>query len=945
MRRSIGTVLLCSLVLVSSGQCGDLPAVDFPLTELKLVRGVWPAAESLAVHARTGRGSPFGYWLSIEGAREAYLFLDDPPDNSLSHDRFHLVLVPAGEAVLKGQLLVPADGPGQFHLAEFEGDLRRPSTPEAARRLLLARGAHYAALAAGNLPGAAWFRHRQNSTNKALLRGGPLTLPEQGRAQINARASRLEDTYELFTGGRALAENLQLDRLLQPRQQGDLTVEVGSLKGIDVAPIDWGPLVKDLKPKLDPAAAVIPGDQHAVFFPSFQALDDVAGSLQRGVLPTLRLLAPEGAESSWKTRYERQLGLEMSELGRLLGPLAISAVAVTGSDPFFELGTDVAVIFEARSADSLRAFFRTRHFAIRGSTPGVEAVKGEEEGIPFTGLLKADRTVSSYLAQVGQLVIVTSSRAQLGRIAQAAAGKIPALAAADEYRYFRDRYPAGSPGESAFGILTDATIRRWCGPLWRIADSRRIRTAAALCELAARKLEVDLEGGATSTGVDASDLGFPGSGALAVDAAGPRSSLHGSLAFLTPIIELDVSRVSEAEAEAYRLFRESYQARWRGVFDPIAFQIHVAPQETKLDLTVMPLIAGTDYRELLRLTQGGALLPRHGDRHPEAVAHLALAIDPKAPAILEAGRSLAGMAPNLPGGLRANPLAWLGGAVSLFVEDDPVWNELAKQTPGRGWQALEARLPGLPIGLRIEVGDPLGATAFLAAARVFLEQVAPGQLNWEIRKHGEASYTRIAPSEAARESIGALGSLALHYAFVDRGLLLTLSEPLLERALERHASTAGEGDGKLAPEKPQTKAAAPAWLGRNVALELRGPFLLPLEAFVSDSLEEERQQQSWANLPILNEWKRYFPSEDPVAVHERLWGQKITCPAGGTYRWNATARTMESSACGHPFGPLGAGRPARRFGPEIGQLRLGLDFEANGLRVHASLEQKSAAQR
>ena len=35
-------------------------------------------------------------------------------------------------------------------------------------------------------------------------------------------------------------------------------------------------------------------------------------------------------------------------------------------------------------------------------------------------------------------------------------------------------------------MITDATIRRWCGPEWRIGASRRTRAAAAIAELQAR---------------------------------------------------------------------------------------------------------------------------------------------------------------------------------------------------------------------------------------------------------------------------------------------------------------------------------------------------------------------------------------------------------------------------------------------------------------------------
>jgi Nif-specific regulatory protein len=58
-----------------------------------------------------------------------------------------------------------------------------------------------------------------------------------------------------------------------------------------------------------------------------------------------------------------------------------------------------------------------------------------------------------------------------------------------EYRFFRNQYRLGDPNETALAFLSDATIRRWCGPQWRIADSRRTRARAVLAELQASQLD------------------------------------------------------------------------------------------------------------------------------------------------------------------------------------------------------------------------------------------------------------------------------------------------------------------------------------------------------------------------------------------------------------------------------------------------------------------------
>ena len=101
----------------------------------------------------------------------------------------------------------------------------------------------------------------------------------------------LEDSYALLSGGRAVSENLQLDRALPPGSKNSAPVKVDSLAGISLAEIDWVPIVKDLKPELYLAAAV-PADQHVVFFPTFAAAVATADEADRQGTPVLQIAEP-----------------------------------------------------------------------------------------------------------------------------------------------------------------------------------------------------------------------------------------------------------------------------------------------------------------------------------------------------------------------------------------------------------------------------------------------------------------------------------------------------------------------------------------------------------------------------------------------------------------------------------------------------------------------------
>ena len=102
------------------------------------------------------------------------------------------------------------------------------------------------------------------------------------------------------------------------------------------------------------------------------------------------------------------------------------------------------------------------------------------------------------------------------------------------------------------------------------------------------------------------------------------------------------------------------------------------------------------------------------------------------------------------------------------------------------------------------------------------------------------------------------------------------------------------------------------------------------------------QVRAWSNLPILNIWKRMYPNQDPVALHQRIWHSQLACPGGGTYVWNEKWQTMESTVYGHP------GQPKR--GPavphaldQLSSYDFGLNLEDQGLRARVSLQRKQAA--
>jgi hypothetical protein len=182
------------------------------------------------------------------------------------------------------------------------------------------------------------------------------------------------------------------------------------------------------------------------------------------------------------------------------------------------------------------------------------------------------------------------------------------------------------------------------------------------------------------------------------------------------------------------------------------------------------------------------------------------------------------------------------------------------------------------------------------------------------------------------ETVLVFKSQPLFYSLSEVGLLLTFNEEVLKRHLDRviaRQEAARRGDAPPIPTRP--------WLGESAGMQFNRKLLSVLGKSTGGDYRSLMQGRCWDNLPILNEWHRRFPDQDPVELHERIWRTRLVCPSGGVYVWNDAWQTMESTVYGHP------GEPKR--GPEVPPLfdsieggNLGLTFENQGLRAKAVLE-------
>ena len=775
-------------------------------------------------------------------------------------------------------------------------------------------------------PGSAWYRHNVNRDRNRLaeIRKEPKTPTHthQNRALIRpALSNELENSMDLFSGGRAISENLQLDRELRlSSDEQNRTIPVSSIPGITIEEIPWKKWMKAEKPQLDPIASILPHDQHAFILSSYASMLEVMDEATRGT-PLLRLSEERAESARSKEKYSQQLCLPVDELSQILGPKLISTVAITGSDPFIRTGTSLAVIFEAKKKQALIAALTMRRMEAQKKYKGANPVSGkipQSQKSNYVGLITKDRSIRTFVSSFDHFVVVTNSMDQLIQIARVFEQKNQSLASLDEYHFFRQRYPIIPEGkEDAFLIITDATIRRWCGAEWRIGASRRIRAASSLAELQAR-----VESGAPLNAKE-----FPELGKVSVIDGVVQSSKFGNLTFLKSVNELDIQKITPAEKKAYEFFRNRYQRHWSEYFDPICAQVSIDNGEIRVDLSILPLIAGTDYRQMIQMVGGVKLKPDAGDPHDETVFHWVSAIDMNSPRFKQAGNFAAIMAPSL--GVGA--FSWVGESFSLYLDDSPFFKAMQDESQTesiRGSEKfIEKNLGRIPLGFNVEVRNPFKLTAFLAGLRAWIEQTAPGMTLWTSKSYKKQGYVKITPGKGLTDDLIKEGSapIALYYVPSPRLLTISLSEEMIHRAIDRNLLNREENASNIGA----------SWAGNSTALQASKPITSIFDLLMGQNFINGLQRKSWKNLHVLNEWRVQLKEMDALAYHRKVWHTDLSCPGGGEYRWNQMFQTYESTVFGHPANP----KAPKDFSVLGGwkAIDLGLNFEKDGLRVQASV--------
>ena len=654
--------------------------------------------------------------------------------------------------------------------------------------------------------------------------------------------SSLVGLMDSTTGLTSVHEALQIDRRLRTRFASETpSVALASLEAPAIAKHPWKEMNAALGRSVpdEPLAHAAPARFYYLRFASLAHLFRLLDEADTWISPVASVTSGQAQNQDLGKRYEAQLGLQRSQVSRVLGPQVVTDLAVVGSDPYLREGSDLTFIFRVKNQTAFQAGLASAlagHVAAHGMQTSQPV---DHVGERITVTRSQDGEVRQHRADIGGFSLVSNSLGALKAVIDTIKGHGLALADAPDFRYMMAR-DADVPAD-ILAFMSDAFVAEVVGPRQKILEARRM---FALSDLMAPGNAALLYGwmyGRAPRGPEElaaagllgkDELKHVAGEAMTWNPGSAARSSWGTVASLTPLIDLPApSKVTESERDAYRLFANSYQRNWSAYMDPACLRLaldHAGKHALKADFRVLPIIEDSDYRKMQRFV-GEA---RIEDPAATSGAMFALGVGPQA----ELRKLLTDVARELPSALRAQ-LDWLGEVAFFGIEDrfnSKMLFDLYNRQERSQEEDFAKILTEAPIYAGVAVRNRLTAAITLGAIRKMVQGTAPGAIDWGERgKHKGVPYVAIGASRKG-EARRFAGDVTIYYAFCKDYLLLSLGEATLKSRIEECSA------GKLA--KPAGKGTAggkqSAQLIFAMAMKKGGPFWQHVSASIAAVLDD-----------------------------------------------------------------------------------------------------------
>lgn len=457
------------------------------------------------------------------------------------------------------------------------------------------------------------------------------------------RGEELRDLYDLTTGGSAIAESLAMRRLLGTgdRDRGDRTIDVSRVQGIDIAEHPWVKMMAGKKPSPEPLAKLVPHDNFYLHFKSVRKFIEFGELLDQWGTDLVRAYELTSRDLQLRQRYEKQLCLRSTALGKALGPALIRSLAVTGSDGYVREGTDLTVIFHVVNTKAfLAAVEGFLQEARKEFGAELKESKAEHGGVPVESFVTPLREVSLHRAVIDNYVVYSNSPVALRRVIDTHQGKRKALADSLDFQYMRTVFRLEDEKEDGFAFLSDAFIRTLVGPASKIKEKRRLEALASLSLVTngalftaweTGKLPADHPALLAAAALKPADVDTPEDKGVIWDAKRQAavSDVFNTNHFVTPLIELPIDRITKREEADYNRFRLEYLGLWRRYFDPVGVRLGLNGQRVCVETYILPLIQNSEYNQLRRFTGNGTAPLDVVARPPTALVQFLVHLSPE----------------------------------------------------------------------------------------------------------------------------------------------------------------------------------------------------------------------------------------------------------------------------------------------------------------------------
>lgn len=820
------------------------------------------------------------------------------------------------------------------HLPEFtQARERRPERPPAAydlEGLWASAQASQPAVLEALAPDFSFYGFACEATGRRYGVRAPMLQREDARDREKVH----RQLYETTTGSHAITQSLQLHRILNPafRDRGERTIDVATIRGIDIAEHPWQKMMAGKTPSPEPLARLVPFDNFYVHFKSIRKFIEFGEVLDQWGTNFGRAYEVTSRDYFIKERYEKQLCLRSGWQGKTFGPAVVKSLALTGSDGYLREGSDLTVIFHVTDPQlflkGVEPFLRDARKEFGGRLRESQA---RYHDLWLESFVTPHREVSLHRAVFGQFVVYSNSPVALRRVIDAHQGRLKALADSLDFQYMRTVFRLEDEREDGFAFLSDAFIRQLVGPASKIKEKRRLEAltslgmvtnAALFTAWETGKLPADHQALLAASALRPAEVYTPEGNGVTWDAADQVavSDVYNTLHFPTPLIELPLDRVTPAEAEEYNRFRMEYINFWRRYFDPVGMRFRLTDRQVRMETYILPLIRDSHYDTLRWLAGGGTAK-----------------LDPArfSPATLIQGTM------HIAQGALGRDEDWLGDWVSLQVDDTEAFAGLAEKwvrqdfyaTPP-AWQGddLEAFVRNFPVTLGAHIPD---LKKFARELKIWEKNNS--WLGTVTRKHLPA-YKGVERVEVTMNA----EKIVLYHAVVDDAWYISTREASLNRLID-HAVARREAKGTAAKKEDLIPVNASLYIAPSAAQKAG--------AALRYYLEWECHRRALPNLPI---WYALYrgglvdertPAKARDAAALRFLGFVPVSPDGAAYAYDARTGEVVNRRHGswrqpqwhagiEPASPLG------RLLDQFPTMRADLRFQEDGVNTTVTLERK-----